>query len=33
LSKNIKKFGRNSKLGLAAAGLGALGLGYNHSSN
>ena len=29
LKENIKRLGRNSKLGLAAAGLGAAGLGYN----
>jgi hypothetical protein len=30
---NIKKLSRNSRLGLAAAGLGALGLGYNLYKN
>jgi len=29
LQRRMDRFNRNSKLGLAAAGLGALGLGYN----
>jgi hypothetical protein len=33
IKNNIKKLSRNSKLGLAAAGLGATGLAYNYFKN
>jgi len=33
LQRRMDRFNRNSKLGLAAAGLGALGLGYNLYKN